>query len=94
MAAILAQSAESVTLCAMLITSPGAADDSANGRTGPSPSKGKAVGDVFSEFPGLDDFQVLAEQQQVSQMITALTERYRELNQEMTRRETLRWMVP
>ncbi|HEX3957296.1 MAG TPA: hypothetical protein VHZ03_11775 [Trebonia sp.] len=52
------------------------------------------MGDVFSEFAGLDDFQVLAERQQVSQVITALTDRYRELNQEMTRRETLRWMVP
>ena len=42
----------------------------------------------------LDDFQVIAERRRVARMLTALTARYRELTQEMSRRETLRWMVP
>jgi hypothetical protein len=41
----------------------------------------------------LDDFEVIAERAQVSAEIAALTDRYRLLNQEMSRRETLRWMV-
>lgn len=42
----------------------------------------------------LDDFQVLDERRRVTETITALTDRYVQLNQEMARRETLRWMVP
>jgi hypothetical protein len=42
----------------------------------------------------LDDFQVIAERVRVTETIAALTARYKELNQEMTRRETLRWMLP
>jgi hypothetical protein len=42
----------------------------------------------------LDDFEVIAERLRVTGAIAALTARYRQLNQEMTRRETLRWMVP
>lgn len=42
----------------------------------------------------LDDFEVIAERVRVTEAIAALTDRYRQLNQEMTRRETLRWMVP
>jgi hypothetical protein len=41
----------------------------------------------------LDDFQVIAERAQVASQIAALTDRYRELNQEMTRRGSLRWML-
>jgi hypothetical protein len=41
----------------------------------------------------LDDFEVIAERAQVSAAIAALTDRYRLLNQEISRRETLRWMV-
>jgi len=48
---------------------------------------------LSSEFGELDDFEVIAERQRVSQMIAALTDKYRQLNQEMTRRETLRWML-
>jgi hypothetical protein len=45
--------------------------------------------------PGLlDDFEVMAERARVAGMIAALTDRYRQLNHEMNRRETLRWMVP
>jgi hypothetical protein len=42
----------------------------------------------------LDDFQVIAERARVKNAITVLTDRYRQLNQEMTRRETLRWILP
>jgi hypothetical protein len=42
----------------------------------------------------LDDFQVIAERALLTETIAALTVRYKELNQEMTRRETLRWMLP
>jgi hypothetical protein len=42
----------------------------------------------------LDDFEVVAERLRLSETIAALTARYKELNQEMARRETLRWMLP
>ena len=42
----------------------------------------------------LDDFEVMAERARVAEMLAALTDRYRQLNHEMNRRETLRWMVP
>ena len=41
----------------------------------------------------LDDFEVIAERARVMKMLAALTDRYRQLNQEMSRRETLRWML-
>lgn len=50
--------------------------------------------EAFGEVAGLDDFQVIAERLRVTEAIAALTDRYRLLNQEMTRRETLRWMLP
>jgi hypothetical protein len=42
----------------------------------------------------LDDFEVIAERSRVMEALAALTDRYRQLNQEMTRRTTLRWMLP
>jgi hypothetical protein len=42
----------------------------------------------------LDDFQVIDERLRVTEAIAALTDRYRRLNAEMTRRVTLRWMLP
>jgi hypothetical protein len=50
--------------------------------------------DAFSEVAELDDFQVIAERHQVSKTIAALIDRYGKLNEEMTRRVTLRWMLP
>lgn len=50
--------------------------------------------DDSDDFTQLDDFQVIAERRRVSETLAALTDRYRELNREMYRRETLRWMVP
>jgi hypothetical protein len=41
----------------------------------------------------MDDFQVLAERKRVMANLAALTDRYRELNNELSRRETLQWML-
>jgi hypothetical protein len=41
----------------------------------------------------LDDFEVITERQGVMDALTALTDRYRQLNQEITKRETLKWML-
>jgi hypothetical protein len=41
----------------------------------------------------MDDFEVIAERQRVMATLAALTDRYRELNHEITTRETLRWML-
>jgi uncharacterized protein YerC len=49
--------------------------------------------DALREFAQLDDFQVIAERLQVAKALAELTDRYRRLNQEMGRRETLRWMA-
>jgi len=49
--------------------------------------------DAFSEVTELDDFQVIAERRRLTEAITALTDKYRRINQEMSRRETLRWML-
>jgi len=45
------------------------------------------------EVSRLDDFQVITERQRVMAALAALTDQYRELNQELQRRESLRWMV-
>jgi hypothetical protein len=49
--------------------------------------------DAPSEPAQLDDFQVIAERRRIADKLAALTDRYRQLNQEMNRRETLRWML-
>ena len=41
----------------------------------------------------MDDFQVIAERRRVMTSLAALTDRYRELNQEISSRETLKWMT-
>lgn len=50
--------------------------------------------DESNDVELLDDFQVIAERRRVTEMIAVLTDRYRKLNKEMTRRATLRWMLP
>jgi len=40
----------------------------------------------------MDDFQVIAERRRVMANLAALTDQYRALNQEIQRRETLKWM--
>jgi hypothetical protein len=56
-------------------------------------SKRKAMDEAVTELAELDDFEVLAERARVAGMLAALTDRYRQLNHEMNRRETLRWML-
>jgi hypothetical protein len=41
----------------------------------------------------LDDFEVVEERRRVMVALAGLTDKYRRLNAEMTKRETLRWMV-
>jgi hypothetical protein len=50
--------------------------------------------EASGEFAELDDFQVIAERLQVMSTLTALTSRYKQLNEEMGRRSTLAWMLP
>ena len=50
--------------------------------------------EAFSKFAELDDFQVIAERLRVMDTIAALTDRYKQLNQEIERRSTLAWMLP
>jgi hypothetical protein len=51
--------------------------------------------EIISDDVGqLDDFQVIGERQRVTEAIAALADQYRKLTQEMTRRTTLRWMLP
>jgi hypothetical protein len=49
--------------------------------------------ETLMQFANLDDFEVLARRQRVMESIAALTLTYKQLNQEMARRKTLRWMV-
>ena len=49
--------------------------------------------DLDADVKQLDDFQVIAERRRVNDAIAVLIERYRKLNEEMTRRVTLRWML-
>jgi hypothetical protein len=41
----------------------------------------------------MDDFELIAERHRVMTALARLTDKYRALNQEMSKRETLRWMV-
>ena len=41
----------------------------------------------------MDDFEVVAERRRVMAALAALTDQYRALNQEISRRDTLRWML-
>jgi hypothetical protein len=45
------------------------------------------------DVSGMDDFQVIAERRRVMAALAALTDEYRELNQELQRRESLRWIL-
>jgi hypothetical protein len=50
--------------------------------------------DEDTRISRLDDFEVIAERAVVSDAIASLMSRYRRLCREMSRRETLRWMLP
>jgi hypothetical protein len=41
----------------------------------------------------MDDFEVVAERRRVMAALAARTDQYRALNQEIQRRESLRWML-
>jgi hypothetical protein len=41
----------------------------------------------------MNDFQVITERQRVMTALAALTDHYRALNQEISGRETLQWML-
>lgn len=41
---------------------------------------------------GLDDFELIEERKRVMAALVSLTDKYKQLNDEMTRRKTLRWM--
>ena len=41
----------------------------------------------------LDDFELVEERRRVMVALARLTDKHRRLNAEMTKRETLRWMV-
>jgi hypothetical protein len=41
----------------------------------------------------MDDFEVIAERRRVMATLAVLTDKYRELNKELQRRESLRWML-
>jgi hypothetical protein len=45
------------------------------------------------EVSRMDDFEVVAERRRVMAALAALTDQYRELNQEISRRDTLKWML-
>jgi hypothetical protein len=62
-------------------------------QAGENPSRRKVM-DEEIRISRLDDFEVIAERRAASDAIAALTDRYRRLCREMTRRETLRWMLP
>jgi hypothetical protein len=49
--------------------------------------------DDSGSLSGLDDFEVIAERARLAGLIAALTDQYRALNREMSRRGTLRWML-
>jgi hypothetical protein len=49
--------------------------------------------DEADEVSHMDDFEVMSERQEVMAALASLTDRYRRLNHEMARRETLRWMM-
>jgi hypothetical protein len=46
-----------------------------------------------SVWSGLDDFEVIAERRRVMTALAALTDHYRALSQEISRRDTLQWML-
>jgi hypothetical protein len=56
-------------------------------------SQNLAVPDGHNDPSRMDDFQVIAERQRVMANLAALTDQYRALNQEIQRRDTLKWML-
>jgi hypothetical protein len=69
------------------------------GTAGRSMNAASAVTDAHGQpvarhdMSRMDDFQVIAERRRVMTNLAALTDQYRALNQEIQRRETLKWML-
>jgi hypothetical protein len=60
-------------------------------RTPPAQPAGEA-GRAY-DVSRMDDFEVIAERRRVMTALAALTDQYRTLNQEISTRETLKWML-
>ena len=60
------------------------------GATGGEPVSEQSEQDEVSR---MDDFEVITERQNVMSALAELTNRYKRLNREMSRRETLRWIA-
>jgi hypothetical protein len=64
------------------------------GGGGATKRRGEAVSyDELYSVSGLDDFELIEERKRVMTALVSLTDKYKQLNDEMTRRRTLRWMV-
>jgi hypothetical protein len=61
----------------------------------PTERESAAIPAPPSEGPAhmMDDFQVIEERRRVMTTLAVLTDRYRELNQEINKRSTLQWML-
>ena len=49
--------------------------------------------EMADEASRMDDFEVVKERQNVMTALAYLTERYKQLSDEMQRRESIRWML-
>jgi len=56
-------------------------------------SKIPAMPDGHYDVSRMDDLEVVTERRRVMANLAALTDQYRALNQEIQRRESLRWML-
>ena len=45
------------------------------------------------DLSDMDDFELVEERRRVQVALAVLTDKYRDLNDEMNKRETLRWMT-
>jgi hypothetical protein len=52
-----------------------------------------AMPDGHYDVSRMDDFQVIAERRRIMTNLAVLTDQYRALNQEIQRRDTLKWML-
>lgn len=98
-----------VTQCGRLVTRSAAADgdkcqpnptetssgSAATAERPQRPTGGESVSQQpeQDELSRMDDFEVIRERQEVMTALAELTNRYKRLNYEMSRRETLQWMV-
>ena len=65
-----------------------------NGRLAERPLRGEAVNQPELDLSDMDDFEVIEERRRVQTALAFLTSKYKALNDEISRRGTLRWMAP